>query len=215
MRYLSSSFRTDDPAAKGFALHAVDEQAEEVYTYSQDLKTWHLDRGAASDFYFPELNDKGLIFTELKQEDVYPLLPKTPKMDRRDDAMRRVSNRQRAQIRRSGQVLTSAEVGLLTKPLKQRPATMPMLKDLLETRSQHKRWTALFLYQEDGPARRKATSTLRNNARINVSSKGFPLETQHRTRRFVIDGELCSYIAVEVKYVRPADPGLTEEGSDD
>lgn len=216
MRYFSSSFKMEGQPHNGFALHAVDDRAEEIYTYSQDLKTWHLDRKTSGRFYFPELDDYGRSFTELSRDEVYALLPKAPKMDRRDDAMRRVSNRQRAQIRRSGQVLTSAEVGLLTKPLKQRPATMPMLGELLETRSQHRRWTALFLYEEDGPARRKAISTLRNNARINVSATGLPLDTQHRTRRFEIDGELHSYTAVEVKYVRAADQGLgAKEGSDD
>lgn len=216
MRYFWSGLSAGEQAPRGFALHAVDDHAQEVYTYSQDLKTWHLDRDSASDFYFPELDEMGVIFTEVPRDEVYSLLPKAPKMDRRDDVMRRESNRQRAQIRRSGQVLTSAEVGLLTKPLKQRPATMPMLKELLETRSQHKRWTALFLYEEDGPARRKATSTLRNNARINVSSKGLPLDTQHRTRRFEIDGELHSYTVVEVKYVRAVDQGVTTgDGAND
>lgn len=215
MRYFSSSFRVEERALSGLAVHAVDDRAEEIYTYSQDLKTWHLDRKTAGRFYFPELDDNRS-FIELSRDEVYAELSKAPKMDRRDDAMRRVSNGQRAQIRRSGQVLTSAEVGLLTKPLKQRPTTMPMLKELLGTRSQHKRWTALFLYEEDGTARRKSISTLRNNARINVSSKGLPLDTQHRTRRFEIDGELHTYIAVEVKYVRAADQGLgAKEGSDD
>ncbi|MGP9587793.1 hypothetical protein ACT3TB_19290 [Micrococcaceae sp. AOP34-BR2-30] len=197
-------------------MHAVDPRAQEVYTYSQDLKTWHLDRDAASDFYFPELDEVGVAFTEVSHAEVYSLLPKSPKMDRRDDAMRRESNRERAQIRRSGQVLTSAEVGLLTKPLKQRPATMPMLKELLETRSQHKRWTALYLYEEDGAARRKSISTLRSNGRINVSSRGALLNAQYRTRRFEIDGEVKKYVAVEAKYGRPAEQEISEgRGSDD
>lgn len=201
MRYYYSKLSNGEQAGKGLALHAVDDRAEGVYTYSQELKTWNLDRRAVSDLHFPELDRSGDMFTEISRQVVYSLLPKAPRMDRRDDAMRQISNSQRAQMRRSGQVLTSAEVGLLTKPLQQRPTTAPMLRELLETRSQHKRWTALFLYETDGPARRTAMSSLRNNARINISAKGQSLIVQHRKRRFSIDGELQRYTAVEVKYV--------------
>lgn len=217
MRYFQSSFRLewqDTPA--GLAIHAVDDHTNEIYTYSQELKTWHQDRDTAGYFYFPELHDHEMTFTELTRDKLYGLLPAVPRMDRRDDAQRGISNKARAQIAKSGRVLTSAEVGLLTKPLRQFPVAAPMLKKLLETRSQHKRWTALFLYEEDGPARRKAISNLRTNPRINVSTKGDPLEAQHRTRRFVIDGQRHIYTAVEAKYVKPAAQERSqEEGTDD
>lgn len=190
-----------------FTVHAVDENTMQVFTYSQELRVWHYDRWATDSFYGPQLQQGNgdLSFLSVPRDQVYGLVREAPKLDLREKATRRENQRQRAQVRRSGQVLTSAEVGLLSKPLKQRPATMPMLKELLETRSQHKRWTALFLYEEDGPTRRKAMSTLRNNGQLNVSSKGMPLHTQHRKRRFEIDGELQSYVVVEVKYVRAAE----------
>src|SRR5690625_4725291 len=162
MRYFWSDFRLawlDAP--KGYAVHVLDEKTERIYTYSQELKTWHLDLSATDYFFFPELQEHEMSFTEMKREAVYAALLQVARMDRRDDVQRRVRNHHRAQIRRSGQVLTSAEVGLLTKPLKQRPTTMPFLQELLEIRSQHKRWTALYLYDEDGPARRKAISAIR------------------------------------------------------
>lgn len=211
MRYFWSAFRLAWLSeSEGFAVHVLDEKTERIYTYSQELKTWHLDLSAMDYFFFPELQEHETLFTEIQREAVYAALPKVARMDRRDDVQRRLSNSYRAQIRKSGQVLTAAEVGLLTKPLKQRPTTMPLLKELLETRSQHKRWTALYLYEEDGPARRKAISAIRQNARLNISSKGQPLEAQHRQKRFHIDGVLQAHIAVEVKYV-PAATQVIEE----
>lgn len=218
MKYLQGwrKCETGSPSDR-FAVHAVDENAMQVFTYSQELRVWHYDRWATDCFYEPkfEQGNGDLSFLSVPRAQVYGLVREAPKLDLRDKAMRRENQRQRAQVRRSGQVLTSAEVGLLSKSLKQRPVTMPMLKELLETRSQHRRWTALFLYEEDGPTRRKAMSTLRNNAQINVSSKGVPLRTQHRKRRFEIDGELRSYIAVEAKYVRAAEQKWTERGKHD
>lgn len=220
MKYFKGEYLSEGGRlAEGFSLNAVDVEAERLYTYSQDLKAWHRNAALEGHFYFPELHeDRGqVIFGEIPQDAVYELIPQIPKFDRRDEAQRRLANRNQSLVRKSGHVLTSAEVGLLTKNLGQRPAAAPFLKELLETRSQHKRWTALMLYEQDGAARRKAISTLRANARINISSKGEPLEAQHRTRRFVIDGELRSFTAVEVKYVKASDQGIpvVEEGRDD
>lgn len=218
MKYLQGWHRceTGSPSDR-FAVHAVDESTMQVFTYSQELKAWHYDRWATDCFYDPQFQQSNgdLSFRGVPRDQVYGLVRRAPKLDLREKAMRRESQHQRGQVRRSGQVLTSAEVGLLTKPLKQRPATMPMLKELLETRSRHKRWTALFLYEEDGPTRRKAMSTLRNNGQLNVSSKGMPLHTQHRKRRFEIDGELHSYVAVEAKYVRATEQKWIETGGHD
>lgn len=220
MKYFKGKYLSEgNRLGEGFSLNAVDEGAERLYTYSQDLKAWHRNATLEDHFYFPELHeDRGqVIFSEIPQSAVYELIPQIPKFDRRDEAQRRLASRNESLIRKSGHVLTSAEIGLLTNRLGQRPAAAPSLKELLETRSQHKRWTALMLYEQDGAARRKAISTLRANTRINISSKGEPLEAQHRTRRFVIDGELRSFIAVEVKYVKSADQGISvaEEGQND
>lgn len=220
MRYFQGHYRSEDGVmSTSFGIHVVDEVAEELYTYVQELKTWNRNLQTEDHFYFPELHTEGgqVIFTEIPRESVYGLLPAIARYDRRDEVQRRLSNRFRAQIRKSGQALTSAEVGLLTKHLGQRPATAPMLKELIETRSQHRRWTALMLYEEDGPTRRKAISTLRANSRLIVSSKGEPLDAHHRIKRFVVDGESRSLIVVEVKYIRAADQGIKaqELGSDD
>lgn len=202
MRYFFSVFRLARKSdAEGFAVHVLHEKSERIYSYSQELKTWNLDQAAMDCFFYPEGQHHSVPFTEMGRDAVYEALPEVAKMDRRDDVQRKVSNQQRAQIRRSGEVLTSAEVGLLTKPLKQRPTTMPFLQELLETRSQHKRWTPLFLYEEDGPARRKAMSSIRANARLSISSKGHPLEVQYRKKRFDIEGLKQTHVAVELKYV--------------
>lgn len=196
MRYFWSILKfPENPKYEGIAAHTLDPKTNKLYTYSQELKTWHQDPRASS-----ETNDKTL--EEITREELYEILPLTARMDRRSTPQRNISNAQRSQIRRSGQVLTSAELGLLAKPLKQRPLTMPRLKELIETRSQHKRWTALFLYEHDGPTRRKAISSLRHHVALTTSSKGDPLDVQHRRKRFVIDGIKREYTAVEIKYVR-------------
>lgn len=219
MRFYKGRYKGDNSEiAEGFGLHVVDEVEEQLYTYIQELKTWNRNLLTEDHYFFPELHeDEGqVIFEEIPRDEVYALLPKVRKYDRRDETQRRLSNRAQAQIRRSGQVLTSAEVGLLTKPLGQKPAAAPSVKELIETRSQHKRWTALMLYEEDGAARRKAISTLRANERLNLNSKGQPLDAQYRQKKFVIDGQEQKLIVVEVKYIRAADQGLenTQEGSD-
>ncbi|WP_188552006.1 hypothetical protein [Sediminivirga luteola] len=104
----------------GFALHVVDDEEEhvvddeeeEVYTYVRELGTWNLDRDAASDFYFPELDDRGVVFTEVTLGGARDLRERAPVMDLDDDAMRRLSDRWRAQLGVPGQTRTSAEVGL-------------------------------------------------------------------------------------------------------
>lgn len=220
MKYLQGRYVSDKgETSEGFAVHALVESAMEIFTYIQELKTWHRDHRAADHYYFPELHqDKGRIsFTEISRDQVYELLPKVPKFDRRDEAQRRLYIRAKGQVRRSGQVLTSAEVGLITKDLKQRVAAGPVIKELIEVRSQHKRWTGMTLYEEDGPARRQAVKSLRENTTLNISAKGLPLDARHRIRRFKIDGVMNRYTIVEVRYVRAADQGLntTEEEHDD
>lgn len=209
MRYFWSDLRLAwSGGPEGFAVHAFQEKVEKIYTYSQELKTWHLDLSATDYFFCPELQEQEMSFTEIDREAVYAALPQAARMDRRDAEQRRISDHQRSQIRKSGEVLTAAEVGLLTKPLNQRPTTLPFLNELLKTRSQHKRWTTLYLYEADGPARRKAISSLRQNARLNISPNGMPLETQHRKKRFHIDGLQQTHIAVEVKYFPDTNQGL-------
>lgn len=219
MRYFTGSFISDTgEKAEGFSVHAVDQRPGdprdgELYTYIQELKSWNRDLMIEDHFFFPDLHtgDSGqVVFEELPYSDVPVAMSLVKKFDRRDEAQRRISNKVRGQIRKSGQVLTSAEVGILTKDLGQRPAAAPMLKELIETRSQHKRWTALMLYADDGATRRKAVSTLRANERLNVNSRGQPLEAQHRWRNFEIEGETRRFLAVEVKYVRAADQGLKD-----
>lgn len=196
MRYFWSILKfPENPKFEGIAAHALDSKANRLYTYSQELKTWHQqDNGT-------DINPTATL-EEISRAELYETLPLTHRMDRRTTVQRQISDTQRSQIRRSGQVMTSAELGLLAKPLKQRPLTLPHLKDLIEVRSQHKKWTALFLYENDGPARRKAISSLRHYSSLAMSSKGEPLAVQHRTKRFVIDGMTREYTAVEIKYVR-------------
>lgn len=217
MRYFKSRYLSDSTEiAEGFALHAVDEDAEELFTYVQELKSWNRNILAEDHFYFPELHeDEGQIrFDEISRDDVFAAIPLVRKYDRRDEAQRRLSNQARAQIRKSGQVLTSAEVGLPTGLLGQKPAAAPLIKELIETRSQHRRWTQVMLYEVDGPARRKAISTLRANERLKFNSKGEPLHAQYRTKRVRSNGKFERYTVVEVKFARTADQGLNGQGGE-
>lgn len=218
MRFFKGYFESEYSQDKNtFGIHVLDEDTEFLYTYVQDFKAWHRNTRATDHFHFPELHEgQGQVtFEEVSRDTVYELLPQIRKFDRREEPQRKLWNKFEAQFRRSGQVLTSAEVGLLTKPLGQRPAAAPQIKELLETRSQHRRWTALMLYEEDGATRRKAISTLRANTRLQISSKGNILEVQHRTKKYTIDGQDQRLIVVEAKYVPAADQGLTPEGGND
>lgn len=201
----------ETPDFEGIAVHALDPKSGKLYTYSQELKTWHLDPKSTNHYQTLDPPTRANTYEEISHHDLYSLLPLVARMDRRNTSQRQISNRQRSQVRKSGQVCTSAEMGLLTKPLKQRPTTIPWLKEMVETRSQHKRWTALFLYEEDGQTRRKAVSDLRNNADLARSSRGHQLEVQHRKKRFIIDGHRQTFIAVEIKYVRSAPEGENRE----
>lgn len=219
MRYfISRHISENGEYAEGFSLHAVDEKLEQLFTYIQELRSWNRNLLVEDHFYFPELHeDEGEIaFKEITREEVYEWMPLVPRYDRRDEVQRRLSNQARAQIRKSGQVLTSAEIGLITRELGQKPAAAPLIKELIETRSQHKRWTQLMLYKEDGPARRQAISTLKANPRLKVNAKGELLKAKHRTKKITANGKTGRYVAVEVRYDRAAGHGLkAEEGETD
>jgi len=202
MRFYWSILTLEELNMDRIAVHALDPKSANLYTYSQELKSWHLDQAATENF-FNDTKDQTSNYEEINHNEIYALLPLVDKMDRRNTTQRQISNTQRSQIRKSGQVCTSAEMGLLTKYLRQRPTTMPWLKEMVETRSQHKRWTAVFLYEKDGQNRRKAISDLRRNSALATSSKGHRLQVQHRKKHFSLDGQRRTYIAVEIKYVKP------------
>lgn len=211
MRFYTGRFKSDTGEhPQGFSLHAVDLVTEELYTYVQELSSWNRNVMIEDHYFFPELHggDGGqVVFEELPYSDVPAAMPPVKEFDRRDETQRRLSNQVRSQIDKSGEVLTSAEVGILTKDLGQQPMTAPMIKELIETRSKHKRWTALMLYSDDGANRRQAVSTLRSNDRLKINSRGQPIEAQHRWRSFEIEGQLRPLLVVEVKYDRTADQG--------
>lgn len=209
-KFYVGRFRGDSGEnSEGFSLHVVDFRAEELYTYVAELKFWNRDVMVEDHFYFPELHggDGGqVVFEELLYGAVPGKMSLVKKFHRRDDTQRRLSNQARAQVTKSGRaVLTSAEVGILTKDLGQHPAAAPMIKELIESRSRYRGWTALLLYSEDGATPRQAVSTVRANTRLKTNSKGQHLVAQHRWRSFEIDGEARRLLAVEVKYVRAAE----------
>lgn len=213
MRFFKGRFVSDysgEPEA--YSLHALDEETEELYTYVQDLKSWNRDRLLAGHFHFPEqYEDQGQVtFEEVSRDEVYGLLDQVPRLDQRIQSQRLLAAKLEGQMKRSGQVLTSAEVGLLTGPLSQRPTAAPFLKEMLESRGQHRRWSTIFLYEEDGPTRRKAISTLKANKKLKFNSRGHELAVRHKTKRYKIDGEKQNLIAIEIKYMPPAE--TTKEG---
>lgn len=204
MRFYKGRFVSDySNVQEAYSLHALDEATDELYSYVQDLKSWNRDRLLAGHFHFPEqYEEQGhAIFEEVPRDEVYGLLDQVPRLDQRIATQRLLAAKLEAQIKRSGQVLTSAEVGLLTGPLSQRPTAVPYLKEMLEARGQHRRWTTIFLYEEDGATRRKAISTLKANKRLQKNSKGHPLAVRHKTKRYRINGENHNLIAVEAKYL--------------
>lgn len=211
MRYFMGSYEDDSgQRAEGLSVHALAEDSLEIHTYIQELRTWNVDRHAASHFFFPELHHSTsrITFNEITRDEAYPALARVPRFDRREEVQRRLSARARGQLRRSGKVLTSAEVGLLTKPLKQRVSMNPAVKDLIEVRSRYRRWTALILQEEGGPARRQAVKTLRENEHLRHNSVGEPLGVRHAPRSFLIDGETQRYVAIEVKYLRETEQAV-------
>lgn len=212
-KFYTGRFRGDSgDGLDGCSVHVVDFRTEELYTYVQELKSWNHNLMIEDHFYFPELHsgDSGqVVFEELSYGDVPAKMSLVKKFNRSDETQRRLSNQARAQVTKSGKaVLTSAEVGILTKDLGQRPAAAPMIKELIESRSRYRQWTALWLYSEEGPTPREAVRTLSTNARLKTNSKGQHIAAQQRWRSFTIEGEARRLLTVEVKYVRAADEGL-------
>lgn len=201
----------------GSGLYVLNTDETEVYRYVQELKTWNRDLLAADHYFFPELHeDFGLIeFTEISREEVYPLIPAIPRFDRRDAVQRRLSLHARGQLRRSGSVLTSAEVGLLTLPLQQRVITNPALRELIEVRSRYRRWTTVVLQNEDGAARRQAVKTVRENRKLHTNSSGDPLEVRHAIRTFRIGQHTQQHVAIEAKYAHTPANTAGEGGTDE
>lgn len=201
----------------GSGLYVLNTDETEIYRYVQELKTWNRDSLAADHYFFPELHEEsGLIeFTEITREEVYRLIPLVARFDRRDEVQRRLSLHARGQLRRSGSVLTSAEVGLLTLPLQQRVITNPALRELIEIRSRYRRWTTVILQSEDGPARRQAVKTVRENRKLHSNSVGDSLEVRHAIKTYRIGQQAHQYVAIEAKYKHSPANSAGEGGTDE
>lgn len=211
MRYFQGS------CEQGVGLYVLNTDETEIYRYVQELKTWNRDVGAEDHYFFPELHeDTGLIeFTEIAREGVYPLIPAVARFDRRDEVQRRLSLHARGQLRRSGSVLTSAEVGLLTLPLQQRVITNPAIRELIEVRSRYRRWTTVVLQDNDGPARRQAMKTIRENQKLRTNSAGDPLEVRHTSRTYRLGQQTQQHVAIEAKYEHAPANAAGEGGTDE
>lgn len=202
---------------QGFGLYALTTDETQMFRYVQELKTWNRDSSAEDHYFFPELHDLSgpIEFTEISRDEVYPLIPTIARFDRRDAVQRRLSLHARGQLRRSGAVLTSAEVGLLTLPLQQRVITNPALRELVEVRSRYRRWTTVVLQDEDGAARRQAMKTIRENQKLRTNSAGDPLEVRHAIRTYRIGQQTQQHVAVEAKYEHSPASTAGEGGTDE
>lgn len=202
---------------QGFGLYALTTDETQMFRYVQELKTWNRDSSAEDRYFFPELHDLSgpIEFTEISRDEVYPLIPTIARFDRRDAVQRRLSLHARGQLRRSGAVLTSAEVGLLTLPLQQRVITNPALRELIEVRSRYRRWTTVVLQDEDGAARRQAMKTIRENQKLRTNSAGDPLEVRHAIRTYRIGQQTQQHVAVEAKYEHSPASTAGEGGTDE
>lgn len=177
---------------------AQDPETGRAYSYVPKFKTWHRE---------PSM-DEAPAREQPSIEAIAPtaaarLLPSLTPTDRRKATDRAIEDAYREQVRQSGEVLTSSEVGLLSRDTRHKMSRLPLLKDLLEVRSAHKRWTWLYLYDEDGSTRRSAVADLRGKLSLAQSSKGWLLDVQHRTRTLTIDGERRCYVVVGCKYIKP------------
>lgn len=211
MRYFQGRF------GQGFGLYALTTDETQMFRYVQELKTWNRDSSAEDHYFFPELHDRdgAIEFAEISRDEVYPLIPLIPRFDRRDAVQRRLSLHARGQLRRSGAVLTSAEVGLLTLPLQQRVITNPALRELIEVRSRYRRWTTVVLQSEDGAARRQALKTIRENRKLHTNSVGDPLEVRHMIRTYRIGQHTQQHVAIEAKYAHTPPNTAGEGGADE
>jgi hypothetical protein len=187
------------------AVLAHEQSTGRSYTYAPSLKTWHRDPAFESALTTgtPTLGGTVATLEALQPGAAAALLPTLRPADRRKPEERANDDARRAQVRRSGEVLTSAEVGLLSKDTRHKMSRLPLIKELLEVRSAHKRWTRLYLYEEDGSTRRSAVADLRNKQALAHNTRGWPLTVQHRDRTIEVNGERRPYVVVECKYIKP------------
>lgn len=187
------------------AVLAHEQSTGRFYTYVPLLKTWHRDPAfeRATTTGTPALGGAVATLEALQPSAAAALLSTLRPADRRKPEERANDDARRAQVRRSGEVLTSAEVGLLSKDTRHKMSRLPLIKELLEVRSAHKRWTRLYLYEEDGSTRRSAVADLRSKHALARSTRGWTLTVQHRTRTIEVNGERRAYVVVEAKYIKP------------
>lgn len=199
---------------------AHEQSTGRAFAYVPQLKTWHRKPAieAALNGQAP-MSDSELVTLEaLHPAAAARLLSTLRPADRRKATERASDDAHRAQVRQSGEVLTSAEVGLLSKNTRHKMSRLPLIKDLLEVRSAHKRWTWLYLYEEDGSTRRSAVADLRAKTTLAFNTKGWPLTVQHRKRTVEVNGERRELVVVECKYIKPAmapdrAPDVEDDGS--
>lgn len=205
----------EDPVARERIMAASDQQA---YVYMPETRMWHHSQGAAEMLCAPADNRGTVPAAELTAEEIYELIALLDRSDGRTRAGQQLRHQLKRQLRRSGEVLTSSEVGLLSSRLPHRMGLSGEVRSLLEARSGPKRWTALYAYPEASATPRSVTRWLRNAQSLRYSSRGNRLIVQYKRRTITSEGSPHKRLLVEAKYVldttSEAEQPSSEEGSE-
>lgn len=188
----------EDPVARERIMAGGDQQA---YVYMPETHMWHRSQSAAETLCASTDKRGTLPAAELTAEEIYELIALLDRSDGRTRAGQQVRHQLQRQLRRSGEVLTSSEVGLLSSRLPHRVGLSGQVRTLLEARSGPKRWTALYAYPETSATPRSVTRWLRNAQSMRYSSRGNRLIVQYKRRTITSEGSRQKRLLVEAKYV--------------
>lgn len=204
----------EDPVARERIMAASEQQA---YVYMPETHMWHHSQSAAEMLYSPAGHPSTVSSMELTAEEIYELIALLARSDGRTKAGQQLRHQLQRQLRRSGEVLTSSEVGLLSSRLPHRMGLSGEVRSLLEARSGPKRWTALYAYPETSATPRSVTRWLRNAQSLRYSSRGNQLIVQYKRRTITSEGRPHKRLLVEAKYgpatTSEADQPSSKEGS--
>lgn len=201
----------EDPVARE-RLMAANDQQQKAYVYMPETRMWHYSQIATEIHCTSVENRSDVAVAELGADDLYELVAMLTVSDGRTRAGQQVRSQVERQLRRSGEVLTSSEIGLLSPRLPHRMGIGGPVRTLLEARSGPKRWTALYAYAETSATPRSMTRWLRNAQTLRYSSHGRRLVVQHKRRTIRIEGKPHKRLLVEAKYI-PETTSAPEQGN--
>lgn len=192
-------------------LAAECEKTGRIYIYYPESRMWHHSLNAQQHRYASDQEDlphhadaptgAAHTFGQVSSDEVYEYMSLLEPADGRSLAGKHLKRSLSQQMRRVGEVLTCAEMGLYSSRLPHRAPLGEKTRILMVARSNRKRWTALYAYPESSTTHRSVARWLRSTEQLSSARDGYVLKVQHQRRTVLVEDEPTKIRLVEARYV--------------